>query len=107
MSKPKVQEVWITISETETERTQRRTKALCVQGGLAVTYAGFEGKTLKYVLTHLATGKRLTGPMPKAIALGLLAKVLQIADWSLERPMVSRADWDRLGLSSAEKEPTR
>ena len=98
-------QVWITISETETERTQRRTKALCVQGGLAVTYSGFEGKTLQYVLTHLATGKRLTGPMPKAIAIGLLAKVLQIADWSLERPMVSRADWDRLGLISAETEP--
>lgn len=98
MSKPKVQEVWITISETGAERTQRRTKALCVQGGLAVTYAGFEGKTLQYVLTHLATGKRLTQPMPKA-------KVLQIADWSLERPMVSRADWDRLGLGSAETEP--
>ena len=95
-------QVWITISETETERTQRRTKALCVQGGLAVTYAGFEGK---YVLTHLATGKRLTEPMPKAIAIGLLAEVLQIADWSLERPMVSRADWDRLGLGSAETEP--
>jgi hypothetical protein len=100
-------QVWITISETETERTQRRTKALRVQGGLAVTYSGFEGKTLQYVLTHLATGKRLTGPMPKAIAIGLLAKVLQIADWSLERPMVSRADWDRLGLGSAEKEPNR
>ncbi len=104
MSKP-VQEAWITISETETERTQRRTKALRVQGGLAVTYAGFEGKTLKYVLTHLATGKRLTKPMPKAIALGLLAEVLQIADWSLERPIVSRADWDRLGLHSAEPNP--
>ncbi len=97
-------QVWITISETETERTQRRTKALRVQGGLAVTYAGFEGKTLQYVLTHLATGKRLTQPMPKAIALGLLAEALQIADWTLERPMVSRADWDRLGLGS-EKEP--
>ena len=106
MSKP-VQEAWITISETKSERTQRRTKALRVQGGLAVTYACFEGKTLQYVLTHLATGKRLTQPMPKAIALGLLAKVLQIADWSLERPMVSRADWDRLGLGSAEKEPNR
>ena len=98
-------QVWITILETDTERTQRRTKALCVQGGLAVTYSGFEGKTLQYVLTHLATGKRLTKPMPKAIALGLLAEVLQIADWSLERPMVSRADWDRLGLGSAETEP--
>ena len=97
-------QVWITISETETERTQRRTKALRVQGGLAVTYAGFEGKTLQYVITHLATGKRLTQPMPKAIALGLLAEALQIADWTLERPMVSRADWDRLGLGS-EKEP--
>lgn len=97
-------QVWITISETETERTQRRTKALRVQGGLAVTYAGFEGKTLQCVLTHLATGKRLTQPMPKAIALGLLAEVLQISDWSLERPRVSRADWDRLGLGS-EKEP--
>ena len=95
-------QVWITISETAIERTQRRTKALCVQRGLAVTYAGFEGE---YVLTHLATGKRLTGPMPKAITLGLLAEVLQIADWTLERPVVSRADWDRLGLGSARKEP--
>ena len=103
MSKPKVQ-VWITISETETERTQRRTKALCVQGGLAVTPLR-RGKTLKYVLTHLATGKRLTQPMPKALALGLLAEVLQIADWTLEHPKVSRADWDRLGLGSAETEP--
>lgn len=97
-------QVWITISETGAERTQRRTKALCVQGGLAVTPLR-RGKTLKYVLTHLATGKRLTQPMPKALALGLLAEVLQIADWSLERPMVSRADWDRLGLISAETEP--
>ena len=63
------------------------------------------GRAWWYVVTHLATGKRLTEPMPKAIAIGLLAEVLQIADWSLERPMVSRADWDRLGLCSAEKEP--
>ena len=100
-------QVWITISETDTERTQRRTKALCVQGGLAVTYAGFEGKTLKYVLTHLATGKRLTKPMAKAIALGLLAEVLPISDWTIERPKFSRTDSDRLGLDLAEKEPTR
>ena len=104
MSKPKVQEVWITIIETGTERTQRRTKALCVQGGLAVTPLR-RGKTLKYVLTHLATGKRLTKPMPKAIALGLLAEVLQIADWTIERPRFSRTDSDRLGLDLAEKEP--
>ncbi len=99
-------QVWVTISETDTERTQRRTKALRVQGGLAVTPAVSQsGRAWWYVLTHLATGKRLTEPMPKAIALGLLAEVLQIADWTIERPMVSRADWDRLGLSSAEKEP--
>ena len=98
-------QVWITISETDTERTQRRAKALRVQGGLAVTYAGFEGKTLKYVLTHLATGKRLTKPISKALALGLLPEALQIADWTIERPRFSRADSDRLGLDLAENEP--
>lgn len=90
--------VWITTSETATERTQRKVKAIRVEGGLAVTPSRLADCKLAYVVTHLATGKRLTQPMPKAVALKLLPEILAIADWTLERPMIARADWDRLGL---------
>lgn len=91
--------VWITTSETATERTQRKVKAIRVEGGLAVTPSVSQsGRTWWYVVTHLATGKRLTQPMPRAIALGLLTEALQVADWTVESPKCSSADWRRLGL---------
>lgn len=91
--------VWITTSETATERTQRKVKALRVEGGLAVTPSVSQsGRTWWYVVTHLATGQRLTQPMPKAVALGMLTEVLKIADWTVERPKYSREDIRRLGL---------
>ena len=94
--------VWVTTSEAATERTQRKVKAIRAVGGLAVTPSVSQsGRTWWYVVTHLATGKRLTQPMPKAVALKLLPEILAIADWTLERPMIARADWDRLGLGAS------
>ena len=81
--------VWVTVGEDSTDGSLRRIQVQrpCVDSrdGLAVVHIGC------YRITHLATGKRISGDFdtPDA-ALALMEQVLPLTDWTQDAPKVPK-----------------
>ena len=89
MTPKKPTHVWVTIGEDSAYGSLRRVQVQkpCIESrdGLAVVHIGC------YRITHLATGKRISGDFdtPDA-ALALMAQVLPMADWTQDAPKVPK-----------------
>ena len=85
MTPKKPTHVWVTVGENSADGSLRRVQVQkpCIEArdGLAVVHIGC------YRITHLATGKRISGDFdtPDA-ALALMEQVLPLTDWTQDAP---------------------
>jgi len=98
ITESKVTHAWVTFYEDAGERRQRKAECLRSYKGLAITYSGYEDGSSKYVLTHLASGKRISNDVSAKKALSVFDELAELYDWMAENPVIRRADLVRFGL---------